>query len=508
MTSHDDRPPAARLRPRDLWLILAAGALSRFIVATAGRTTVEDGFYLRNAFAWARGDAPYEDFSHVAFPFVEALYAPFLVASDRPLLAASLVTGAATILTALLVATLLARVAGRGAAVAGALLYLFAAPVLAFHAFERELWSNLGLAAGALVLWGTPRPTDGRAAWGGLLLAAAATAKLTAAIGVVAVLIELIRRRNARAAAIAAGFAGGALLAATLLLTARYGEEFLVQVFLFFFFKGAATDLAGRGLVFLQHIDPTLALGLVGAAVATFRRDPVGRPAALLLGAWLAYYAFASSSFWNHNTLDLALPAALSGGALVAGFARRPRPVVLVAVTALLFPSLGLNEPLRPTWFPHGFGGGGEANDSRSSAESDFLRQASTPDEFVLAASPTVGLRAGRVSFVGDYEVEPVVRALLVEVRRRGLGAAWARRDRGETLGAPPGRPEPPPLESLFVGRMVRAVFLHLVPRLHDAVRAGEIAAALEPMPPPIAEALVAEGLVPTPVGAGRGYRR
>src|SRR5690606_17229668 len=118
---------------------------------------------------------------------------------------------------------------------------------------------------------------------------------------------------------------------------------------------------------------------------------------------------------------------------------------------------------------------------------------------------------AGRISFVGDYEVEPVARALTVEVRRRGLFAAWARRDEGEVLGAPLAAPAPaplPPPNSLFRGRIVRAVFLHLVPRTLDAVRVGEIAAALTPLPPPVEEALRAAGYATEPVARAVGYRR
>ncbi|MFG0318117.1 MAG: hypothetical protein ACF8XB_12645 [Planctomycetota bacterium JB042] len=493
MTAPESRSSAtsASVGPLDLGGIAFVGLLVRFAVAVVGRTTVEDGFYLRNAFAWSAGDTPYETFAHVAFPFVEAIYAPFLSVAERPLVAASAVTGVAVVATALLVAATIGRRAGRGAAWAGALLYLLSAPGLAFHAFEREVWSNLGLAAAVWWLFARRSVSDRRAALGGVLLALAATAKLTAGVGAAAIVVALARRREGRAALVATAFAGAALGAAALLLTARFGEEFPIQVFLFFFFKGAATDLAGRGFVLLQHVDPTLGLGLVGAVVALLRRDEAARPAVVLLGAWLAYYAFVSSSFWNHNALDLALPAALLGGPLLAGLVRRPRPAVVLAVVVTLFPSLGLVAPLRPTWFPHGFGGGQE---TAIEAEAGFLRDAAPAEAFVLAPSPAVGLAARRISFVGDYEVEPVVRALQAEVRRRGLEAAWKRRSTGALLGAPPGTPSPPPDTNLFRARIVQSVFLHVVPRTIDAVRAGEIAAALDPMPPPVAEAVKAAG--------------
>jgi hypothetical protein len=477
----------------------------RLVLCQVGRVTVIDGFYLQDAFLLGAGRTPYEDFVQVAFPLVEALYAPVLSmtgAAGAPLVAASLVTGAAVLATSLLLFhALLPRIGRRGALLGGAA-YALAAPVLGWHLFQREIWTNLALAAAVPVLLparlatGVAGASDARAAAGGATLALALFAKLTAAVGAAALALELLLRRNARGAAIAAGALGLLFGAVALLCTAAWDGEFLTQVFLFYFFKGEAGTLAERLVAIGRHLDPVLALGAAGLALALWRGRTGLRFAAVLLATWLAYYALVSPSFWDHNAIDLALPAAAGAGYFVDRLLRSPRPAALAVAACCVAAGVRGVAPLRPQWFPHGLGGRQEVANLEQRAR--FLSATSAPDDLVLAETALLALLAGRESLVSDFELEPVARATLREVRLHGLAAAWRRRADGALLGAPPGDDPVAVGGSLFEQRVYRNTFYHLVPRILDAVRHRELAALLlrpeSPLTPRLGPALEEAG--------------
>ncbi len=497
--------PARAPGARALLLLAAAGLALRLLLVFFGRFCLDDGFYLQNAWLLAQGERPFEDFVHVAFPVVEWLYAPVLALAPDRLAAASLVTGAAVIATALVLARLLGRAQGAAAGLAAGLLYMVAAPVLAFHQFEREIWTNLGLAAAALALLRSDAASDRRALAGGLLLGLTLIFKLTAAAGAAALLLELLLQKRARAALLAGCVALFFLAAATLLLTARYDGEFLCQTFLFYFFKEQAKPLAERGLEMLRIIDVVLALGLVGLALALRERLSVLRCAQLLMAAWLLHYLLLSPSFWDHNALDLLLPASLGAGCFAGRVLARPRPLLIaVALLALAAGARGLGSR-RPAWFPHGLGGGATPLAGDQTA---LLNECSSASDLVLCPTPAVALAAGRRSFLGEIELEPLARGLLKEVRSRGLAAAWRRRHQGAALGAPLGTREPEPAGSLFWERVTANTALHLLPRVTDAIRAGEIALLLEPLPEGLRPALRAAGYTEVRRGAAAGQLR
>ncbi|MBI4878471.1 MAG: glycosyltransferase family 39 protein [Planctomycetes bacterium] len=289
--------PARAPGARALLLLVAAGIGLRVLLVFLGRFCLDDGFYLQNAWRLGQGERPFEDFVHVAFPLVEWLYAPFLALAEDRLTAASLVTGGAVVATAVLLARLLGPACGAGAGLAAGLLYMVAAPIFAFHQFEREIWTNLGLAAAALALLRADAENDRRALTGGLLLGLTLACKLTAAVGAGALLLELLLQRRTRAALLAAGSALFLVAAATLLLTARYDGEFLSQAFLFYFFKERAPGRAQVGAApaggLARSLPPALALVLgpqrPGSAAAgkprgRLPRRPPDRPAAAAPG--------------------------------------------------------------------------------------------------------------------------------------------------------------------------------------------------------------------------------
>jgi hypothetical protein len=485
-------PPVAGTGPRDpgragrytgaFLAILLVGIAVRAALIAFGRTTVLDGFYLAAAFRLGAGDLPYRDFVHVAFPLLEALYAPFLALPGPLLSIASGVTGIAVIATSLLLFGFGAARHSKGAGIAAALLYLTAAPVLAFHAFERELYTALAF-AGALYLLRDSRshaPSLAVLAGVGICLCAALLAKLTAVVGTVAIGIELLMIGGVRALLVAA-FAGILpFVAITLLLYGAYGAEFAVQVFVFYFFKGEAGTLSARALEMMRVVDPALALGLAGAVVTSFLLVRTARPLLLLLAAWLAHYLLVSPSFWDHNAIDLLLPAAALGGLLI-GAALRRKPLWLAVAVAVIASLPNLRPPgLRPIWHPHGFGAD---VGHYVPYEVAVLEEFATSDDLVVAPNPLTAAIARRRSFITDYELEPVARGVLADVRHHGLLGALRFREQGVLLGVPDGLPRLESRGNLFQDRVEGNARFHLGPRVADAVLRGEIAVLIEPLP-------------------------
>lgn len=487
----------------ELLVVLGIGVLLRAALLVVGRDPITDGFYTQAAALLGRGKAPYEDFVHVAFPFVEGLYAA-IAWLDHPLAVASAITGLAVVATALALAHM-ARHQGRFTAVAAALLYLSAAPLIAFHTFEREIWSACFVALAAAIILPRPTTADDRAATCGLLLALALFSKLTAAIGVATLLIELLWRRQVRAALIAASVLALAFLSGSLLLYGRFGDEFASQVFLFFFMKGEAGAPAIRLTAMLTHIDANLALGAIGLLLLAFRRSHELRFAALFGAAWLLYYLVLSPSYWDHNAIDLALPAAL-GAAWLLDRARRRHPLGLAVLLAigLLAGWRGLG-PQRPQWYPLGFGGSAPAV---VAAEAAALRSWSDAGDLVQASTPIVAVAARRTTLFIDFEVEPVALATLAEVRVRGLLATLARRRHGADLGAPQAASTGAIDAPLFVARRDAAIRRHILPRLADAIRNRELRALSVVLPPGLSGLLDAHGYAPCSQGPIHGHQR
>lgn len=499
MLRPSSRPPSANRA----WTILVVFfVVVRLLLPFVGRSAIEDPFYLRNAMGWALGDRLYDEVPHVAFPIVEAAYAAlFRLVGGAPA-AASWLTAALVLLYASAVRSLARDRLGDAAGLMGGGLVLFAAPVLAFHWFEREIASGAFAAAGAALLLGRKDPDPRRAVAAGAFLALALAAKLTALWAVLAVIAAAWSSGRGEAARAAFLTASATLLALTAWLTARHQGEFLVPTFLFFFFRGEAHDLPTRALVAWSHVGPLLALGLAALPPAFAKRLPLAGFASGVALLYAAHYTWIASSFWNHNVLDFLLPAALGAGSMT----RLGRPGLAAAVLAaavLALPQTGLLEAARPTWFPLGFGGPtGEA-----SQRARWLAANSAPEAFVIA-DPEASLRAGRRSLVADWEIEPVVRGLIAEVRLSGLAGAWSRRKVPALLGGPRREADRVRLQGpLFQRRVLACSLFHMSPRLADSVRLREPACALEPLPPAVVRALEESEYRAEKVGGATGWR-
>ncbi len=487
------------------WIVVL-GTLVRLLLVAFGRETVLDGFYLHAAWRIARGDAPYVDFTHVAYPTLEYLYALAFRLGFPPWATASLLTGVAVIATACLLGALLHQRYGRAVALTAALAYQCAAPMVAWHGFEREIWTNLGLAAALFLVVRRSVVSDKDAAFCGLLLALTISFKLTAIIGVLVIATEIVRRGSLRALAIAGAMTLLPLVALGLLLFARYGAEFAVQVFAFYFFKGTAVSFAEKLRDFARYCDPALAIGVLGLALGP--QCPRLRMLRWLAIAWIGYYLFASPSFWDHNTIDILLPCAAGVGIfLIHAFRARSKVRFAVAlVLSFLCIHAFEDEDMRWNAYPYGLGNDVTADLANTAR---ILGSLTHPDEFVVVPNPLHGVIANRVPFVGDFELEAVARGLLIEIRRGGLFKALARRDRGALLGEPEGTPQFALSQNLFQDRIAGNVLVHLMPRILDAVKNRELGALISPLLPPDAmKVLASSGYVAIDDPDVKGFRR
>lgn len=509
---HRDPVAARTSREGAVATLLAAGAIAllcRAALLAFGRETVLDGFYLHGAWRLSFGDVPYRDFVHVAFPIVEAIYAAVFRLGFELLAIASATTGLAVIATALLLADLVRSGHGRAAGILAAALYATSAHLAAYHAFEREVWTNLGLAWCARLVLADRAAGERRYAMLGVAIAFTLACKLTAAIGVIALLGFLARREGARAALLPLVLSAGLAAGATAICFAAFGAEFTTQVFAFFFWKGESASAAVRFLELLRSAEPAFALGVLGALLP-LARGPVVAALRVLLVAWLGYYLALSPSFWDHNAIDLLLPAAgLASAFLVDCVARRARLGLLLAVIVALAATHVL-EPRESRWigFPHGFG----ADVSRAIArEREAIEANSAPREWIVAPNPLTAAIAGRRPFVSDFELEPVVRGLLREFRFRGVGEALARRGTAIVLGAPEARPleRQSGTDSLFADRVNANTLVHVMPRVLDAIACREIALFLAgTLPPNVESAIRGAGYVPLEHPGVPGYVR
>lgn len=469
----------------------------RLLLLACGRVPPVDGFYLSGALQLAHGRAPYEDFTHVAFPCVEWCYALLFRCFDGRLAAASALSGLVVLATTWLWFRTLAPRVGVRAAMVGCVLYATSAPVLAFAPFQRELWTNLLLAAAFHRALRKLGGDDLSAAATGGWLAGALLAKLTAGVGAVALALEWLLARRVRAVGIAAAIALLCVGAMTAACFARWEGEFASQVFAFYAFKGEADSVVGRALGIARSTDPCIALGVFGVALACFTgRARAARPFMLLLGCWIAHYLVVSPSFWDHNAIDLALPAsALAAFVARAALTRRRRTMALAACAlAVAIGARGLASD-RPAWFPHGFGGGVDRD--ALFAIADKIRTAGSPDQLVVTGTPLHALVSDRRPLVSDFELEPVARGVTLEIRRFGIRDALARKNEGVLLGVPVAQRVPATAGSLFAQRVVGNAMHHVLPRILDAIDRGEIAAVQLPGGlPGLAQRLAAKGYV------------
>jgi hypothetical protein len=485
--------PAAATRALPV-LLCAAPLVARLLLPNVAPN---DGFYGHAAFMLARGATPYHDFTQVAFPLAEGALALAIRLFGHDLrtieLANALMIGA----VALALHRAGRALAGPRAGAVAAIAWCWSLWVVHFNLFERETWAALGVAlafgayargfdAAPLTDSTADRRTASRAATAvaaGQLLAV--LVKLTALFAAAGLALHLVVTGRARAALALTARLAALLLLATLLGWALWGQDFLVQVWLFGFFRSATGLAPTEKLVQLVHwADPLTVLGLAALLAVGLPavRRAAGAPALVLL-CQLAYALLLSPTLWEHNLIELAPACALLLGATVAQWPRG-RLAFAAATGALVVVIATLGRPwLAGDYGPWGAGFGGWPRDAIT-RRGEFLERHSGPDELVVTSNPWWSLQAGRVEAVRYFELQPVVDGLEASLQADGLLATLAKRTGPLLLG--PGFPPADPRAASrtpFVGRLVANALAYTRPALLDALSRHEIALLLEPLP-------------------------
>jgi len=464
-------------------LLCAAPIVARLLLP---HVTPNDGFYAHAALMLSRGATPYHDFSQVAFPLAEGVLALAIKLFGHDLRTIELCNALMIAAVALALHRAGRALAGPRAGAVAAIAWCWSLWVVHFNLFERETWAALGvaLAFGAYArAFATPSPRALTVVAAGLLLAV--LVKITALFAAAGLVAHLLLCGRARSALSLAWRFAALVLLATLAGWALWGEAFLVQVWLFGFFRSAqGLDAADAVVQVLGWADPVTLLGLAAlpAVVLAGPRRVESAPA-LVLVAQLAYALLLSPTLWDHNLIELAPACALLLGVAVAQWSRHRLVVAAAAgglVIAIAAPGLPWLAGDYGSWGA-GFGGWPREAITR---RGEFLARHSGPDDLVVTSNPWWSFQAGRVEAVRYWELLPVIDGLSASLHADGLAATLGKRTGPLLLG--PGRPEPARRATVlnpFIGRVVANALAYTRPALLEALSRQEIALLHEPLP-------------------------
>lgn len=483
-----------------LW---AACLIPHLIRAGGKELAADDGFYAHAALMLSRGFEPYHHFTQVAFPLAEGFLALILNLFGRSV---AVVETTNTVMV-LGVATALA-VAGRRlvslrVGVLAALLWSWALWVVHFNVFERETWAALGTALALVAYfrpgdWTTRRVTAVAAG-----LALAFLVKITALMPAIGLCLHLaLTGRRSVAMRLGVTYLGLVSLA-TLACWLAWGQPFLEQVFVFGFFRGRILEPgAALGMV-LSYADHTTLLGLTGALLWALPRWRSGAGALLFILAMdLVYGAGLSTTFWNHNMINLAVTASLLGAGLIDQLWRWRKdeasglaPERHVLASAVILGGLAWGAGVgSESWMPGEYGEKGPGFGGRSREglmrRAMFLQSQTGPDDLVVCDRPLVAFEADRVKWVRYYDLQPISMGLEQSLAGEGLLATFSKREEALLLGA--SAPALPPAlsrkvdawgEAFYWKRLFANTFTYVRPLLLEGIEKREIALLLEPLP-------------------------
>jgi hypothetical protein len=411
---------------------------------------VEDDFYLESAYLVAAGMRPYLDFVHPHLPMLEWIAGGYLKIFGASHFRIELLNEAAIYITSVLVFALGARVAGRPAAVASAILYAFSSIVFRYHVYERECFVAPMVAGAAIMI------LDGGAGgrfWRAMaiagLLALACSIKLTAVIpaAVILLYVAAIERRVLRAIEIGAALAA-ALAALCAFCYWRYGFDFIFQVFIFHFMKGR--DTAGEIALYpAQILDILAPLAILGAIRIAAARS-IDRAIALVLAIAAAEYAFFgifSPTAWAHNYLEaipfIAIVAALGAIRLIAAIrnlvtAERPERTdwrwLLGGGTLIILCLAWLTPLINENWLRGSVYGFGYVPRAEVSELASAIDRVSERGGEIIAPS-FLCFEANRIELIRFPETYGVYREARAEFLKEGFFAARRKLGRADFFG-------------------------------------------------------------------------
>ncbi len=437
-----DASRAAEAAQVSVWLLIVL-ALPRIARIIYPEVWVEDDFYLESAYLVSLGMRPYLDFVHPHMPALEWVAGGYLRMVGASHLSLEILNETAIYATSLLTYALGRRVAGRPAAVLGAILYAYSSLVFRYHVYERECFEAPLILMAALAALRDDLPATGQSVRVAIAGALACAVKLTAAIpcAVVLAYLAIASRRWLRA------IAGGLLIAAALaafsaLCYWRYGFEFVFQTFIFHFLKGRETgeDFATYPGQILDLLLPLLILGVVAIISGRARRRGIALVLAMVAVEY-AFFGFISPTAWAHNYLEVLPFIAIVAG---VGFQyvidagrevfgpQRGRTAWIrllggVAFTAGLFFWLTPNE----NWLHGAVYGFGFIPRDEIRQMAAALRSATKPDDEVIAPS-FIAFEANRRQLIRFPETYGVYRQARAEYDKDGFRAARAHLGRAD----------------------------------------------------------------------------
>lgn len=461
-----------RFRVGGLLLLLA---LPRLLRMAHPQVWIEDESYLNGAFMLARGFQPYRDFPLPHFPALEALMAAIFLVAPVTVRTAEAVTQLAAFCGSVLVFAVGRRLGGFAVGTLAALVFATSALVFRYHVFEREVFVVVPVLGAMLVAM---RPAAAaRAARDGIAVGAlmfvALAIKLTAAAACAALLAYLLLDGRQRTAARAAMTALLLLVVTTIACAARFGRDFIVQVFVFRAVHATFPSLGVKLDELRYSMDISLALGAGGIVLIVWSGDVRRWIAPLLqLLSGFAFLVLINPTFWAHTGIELLPWLSLTSGFLLTGAihafgtSRRTPAIACVAASLLL---LAFVTPIRNlNWQAgdesvYGFGYRDRSELERIGA---FVRAHSASDALV-ATPPIIAFIANRREVVPYREIAGEVDEIADIVRKDGYRAALTSRS----------------LRGRSFWDSVEASRERTMPILHDALASRRLAVVINDSP-------------------------
>jgi hypothetical protein len=429
-----DGADAARI---SAWLIVAL-LIPRIARMLYPEIWVEDDFYLESAWLVSVGMRPYLDFVQPHMPLLEWIAAGYLKLFGASYLSIEFLNEAAIFATSLLTYALARRVAGRPAAICASILYAYSSLIFRYHAYERESFIAPLLVLGAIVTLDESMPALRQAVILAAIFFVACAIKLTAVIAFPVMLIFIAVAYRRIAGALISGVIFALALSGFIAILYRlYGNEFIIQTFMFHFLKGR--DLSSGTALYPRLLLDVLVPLFVLGCWQLFANRIFDRGVILVLAIVAAEYAFygvMSPTAWGHNYLEplpfIAIVAGIGATAFMSAIRTAPQQMRLIAGgAALILISLIWIAPLiNENWLHgavYGFGFVPRAEISQLAAA---LRAASKPDDDVIAPS-FLCFEANRRELIRYPETYGVYREAKAEYESDGFFAA--RRRMGST---------------------------------------------------------------------------